>query len=103
MQDWQSDISSFPADQLIRMLPTRSEGVEQRYLEMLKDWDRRVYSPSVPAALYEVWERGVRDAVLEQIAGASAHDFAGSVSTQCAIDYLNGMPAEDRQRLLLAS
>jgi penicillin amidase len=103
MQDLQNDVFSIPADQFIRMLPRRTDGPEERSLEMLKDWDRRLYSPSVPGALYEVWERQVRDAVLSQIAGASAHDFAGSVNTQSAIDYLNGMPAEDRQKLLLAS
>jgi penicillin amidase len=103
MQNLQNDVYSIPANELIRMLPRKADGAAERYLEMLKDWDRKVLSPSVPGALYEVWERRVRSAVLDQIAGAAAPEFAGSVNIQCAIDYLNAMPADDRQRLLLTS
>ena len=97
----QNDVYSIPADQLIRMLPRHSEGPEARFLEMLKDWDRLMRSPSVPAALFEVWERRVRAAVVNQIIGSSEAAVAPAMSTQHAIEYLKTMPADQQQHLLL--
>lgn len=101
VENLQNDVYSIPADQLIRMLPRHDEGPESRFVEMLEDWDREVRSPSVPAALYEAWERRLRNAALDKIAGASAHDFSGFLSTQHLVDYLKSLPDADRQQLLL--
>lgn len=103
VENLQNDVYSIPADELIRMLPRRSNGPESRYLNMLKDWDHLLRSPSVPGALYEVWERDLRNAVLQKIAGSSTPEFHGSFNTQQALDYVKAMPAEEQQRLLLST
>jgi penicillin amidase len=103
VENLQNDVYSIPADQLIRMLPRRSNGPESRFLEMLKDWDRVLRSPSVPGALYEVWERHLRRAVLEKIAGSSATQFAAYFSTQQELDNLKALPADEQQQLLLST
>src|SRR5207302_7642123 len=94
---------SLPADQLIRMLPRRSDGSAARFLDMLKDWDRVLRSPSVPSALYEVWEGRLRTAILEKIAGPMAPEPAIHLNTQQAMDYLKSTPAADQQQLLLST
>jgi penicillin G amidase len=99
----QNDVYSIPADQLIRMLPRRSDGPEARFLDMLKDWDRVLRSPSVAGALYEVWERHLRTALIQKIAGVSLGDFTNYLNTQHAIDYLKSLPVADQQQLLLSS
>ena len=99
----QNDVYSLPADQLIRMLPRHGEGPEARFLTMLKDWDRLLRSPSAPGGLYEVWERHIRKAVLEKIAGALAPEFSDYLNTQQAVDYLKSLPVADRQQLLLST
>src|SRR5438552_6457143 len=75
VEELQRDVYSLPADQLIRMLPRHSDGPERRFLEILKDWDRLMRSPAVPAALYEVWEAHLRSALLQRIAGTSLPKF----------------------------
>lgn len=101
-EELQRDVLSLPADQLIRMLPRHSEGPERRFVEILKDWDRRMRSPAVPAALYEVWERRLRGALLERIAGTAAPK-AVHLNTQQAMDCLKSLPAADQQQLLLST
>ncbi|MBV9145256.1 MAG: penicillin acylase family protein, partial [Acidobacteria bacterium] len=85
MEALQNDVDSIPADQLIRMLPRHSDAAEGRFVDMLKDWDRLVSSPSVPAALYEVWERHLRAALLQQLAGETAQQLSHFFSTQEAL------------------
>jgi len=102
VEDLQRDVYSLPADQLIRMLPRRSEGPERRFLEILKDWDRLMRSASVAAALYEVWESHLRNAILEKIAGTSAPKTT-HLSTQQAMDYLKSLSADQQQQVLLAT
>jgi penicillin G amidase len=99
----QNDVYSIPADQLIRMLPRRSDGPEARFLDMLKDWDRVLNSPSLAGALYEVWERHLRAALLDKLAGASASEFRTHFGTQSALDYLKTMPPADQQQVLLST
>ena len=101
-EELQRDVLSLPADQLIRMLPRHSDGPERRFVEILKDWDRRMRSPAVPAALYEVWERRLRNALLERIAGTAAPK-AVHLNTQQAMDCLKSLPAADQQQLLLST
>jgi penicillin G amidase len=103
VEELQNDVYSIPADQLIRMLPRRSDGPEARFLDMLKDWDRVLRSPSVAGALYEVWERHLRTALIQKIAGVSLGDFTNYLNTQHAIDYLKSLPVADQQQLLLSS
>jgi len=100
-EDLQNDVYSIPADQLIRMLPRRSDGPEARFLQRLKDWDRVLRSPSNAGALYEVWERQVRGAVLEKIAGQALPELSATLNTQQTLDYLKSMAAADQQQLLL--
>jgi len=102
VEDLQRDVYSLPADQLIRMLPRRSEGPERRFLEILKDWDRLMRSASVAAALYEVWESHLRSAILEKIAGTSAPKTT-HLSTQQAMDYLRSLPTDQQQQVLLST
>src|SRR5207302_5583288 len=92
-EELQNDVYSLPADQLIRMLPRRSDGSAARFLDMLKDWDCVLRSPSVPGALYEVWEGRLRAAILEKIAGPTAPEPAIHLNTQQALDYLKSTPA----------
>lgn len=99
----QNDVYSIPADQLIRMLPRHSDGPEARFMEMLKDWDREMKSPSVPAALFEVWERKLRIAVLNQIAGTSDPGALPLISVQHAVEYLKSMPGDTQQHILLST
>lgn len=99
----QNDVYSIPGDQLIRMLPRHSDGPEARFLDMLKDWDRLLGSPSVPGALYGVWERHLRNALLNKLAGGSAAEFAGHFGMQQAMDYLKSLPAADQQQILLST
>ena len=99
----QNDVYSIPADQLIRMLPRHSDGAEARFLVMLKDWDRVLSSPSVPGALYEVWERRLRAAVLARIAGQSASELNAHFGTAPALDYLKSIPQLDQQQILLST
>jgi penicillin amidase len=101
-EELQKDVLSLPADQLIRMLPRHSDGPERRFVEILKDWDRRMRSPAVPAALYEVWERRLRNALLDRIAGTAAPK-AVHLNTQQAMDCLKSLPAADQQQLLLST
>jgi len=103
VENLQNDVYSLPADELIRMLPRHSDGAEARFLNMLKDWDRVLRSPSVPGALYEVWERRLRAAALGKIAGTSADEFSVYLNTQQALDYLKSLPAEEQQQLLLST
>jgi penicillin G amidase len=103
VEELQNDVYSIPADQLIPMLPRRSDGPEARFLDMLKDWDRVLRSPSVAGALYEVWERHLRTALIQKIAGVSLGDFTNYLNTQHAIDYLKSLPVADQQQLLLSS
>jgi len=103
IENLQNDLYSIPADQLIRMLPRRSDGPEARFLNMLKDWDRILRSPSVPGALYEVWERHLRRALTEKIAGPNAREAGISLGVQEAIDFLKTLPSADQQQLLLAT
>jgi penicillin G amidase len=102
-ENLQNDVYSIPADQLIRMLPRHSDGAEARFLDMLKDWDRELRSPSVPGALYEVWERHLRDALLAKITGNSIQDSDLRLNMQAAMDYLKSLPAADQQQILLAT
>jgi penicillin amidase len=102
-EDLQNDVYSIPADQLIRMLPRHSDGPEARFLDMLKDWDRVLRSPSVAGALYEVWERRLRAALVQKITGVSTGDFPSYFDMQQAMDYLKSLPASDQQQLLLSS
>ena len=103
VENLQNDVYSIPADQLIRLLPRHSNGPEARFVDMLKDWDRLLRSPSVPGALYEVWERRLRRATLEKIAGSSSSHFAGYFNTQQELDALKSMPADEQQQLLLST
>lgn len=103
VENLQNDVYSLPADQLIRMLPRHSQGAEARFLEMLKDWDRLLRSPSVPGAVYEVWERHIRSAAMAKIAGAEAGALSAYLNTQRAADYLKSLPADERQNLLLST
>jgi penicillin G amidase len=100
-EELQNDVYSIPADQLIRMLPRHSDGPERRFVEMLKDWDRVLRSPSVAGALYEVWERRLRTALLQKITAENQSDI--SFYTQQAMDYLKSLPAADQQQLLLST
>lgn len=99
----QNDVYSIPADELIRMLPRHSDGPEARFVDMLKDWDRVLRSPSVPGALYEVWERHLRNALVNKLAGDSANEFANHFGLQQALDYLKSLPAADQQQILLST
>ncbi|HVH89553.1 MAG TPA: penicillin acylase family protein, partial [Terriglobales bacterium] len=103
VENLQNDVYSIPADQLIRMLPRHSNGPEARFLEMLKDWDRVLRSPSVAGALYEVWERHLRVALLEKIAGPDAQGINAAFGLQQAMDYLKTLPSADQQNLLLST
>lgn len=103
VEDLQNDVYSIPADQLIRMLPRHSDGPEARFLAMLKDWDRVLNSPSVPGALYEVWERHLRAALLDKIAGAAAPELSSHFGTKQALDYLKSMPQADQQQVLVST
>lgn len=103
VENLQNDVYSLPADQLIRMLPRHSQGAEARFLELLKDWDRLLRSPSVPGAVYEVWERHIRSAAIAKIAGAEAGALSAYLNTQRAADYLKSLPADERQNLLLST
>ena len=96
----QNDVYSIPADLLIRMLPRHSDGPEARFLNMLKDWDRVLASPSVPGALYEVWLRHIHSALLQRIAGPAAPELSRSFGTEQVLDYLKSMPQEQQQLLL---
>lgn len=102
IEDLQRDVFSIPADQLIRMLPRHSDGPERRFLEILKDWDRLLRSPSVAGALYEVWESHLRSALLEKIAGTSAPKST-HLSTQQAMDSLKSLPPEEQQQILIST
>ena len=102
VEELQRDVYSLPADQLIRMLPRRSEGPERRFLEILKDWDRLMRPASVAAALYEVWESRLRRNLLEKIAGTSAPKTT-HLTTQQAMDYLKSLTADQQQQVLLAT
>src|SRR5690348_7724678 len=99
----QNDVYSIPADELIRMLPRHSDGPEARFLDMLKDWDRLMGSPSVPGAVYGVWERHLRNALLNKLAADSAGEFASHFGLQQAMDYLKSLPAADQQQILLST
>jgi penicillin G amidase len=99
----QNDVYSIPADELIRMLPRHSDGPEARFLDMVKDWDRLLGSPSVPGALYGVWERHLRNALLNKLAPASAAEFANHFDLQQAMDYLKSLSAADQQHILLST
>lgn len=99
----QNDVYSIPADELIRMLPRHSDGPEARFVDMLKDWDRVLRSPSVPGALYEVWERHLRNALVNKLAGDSANEFTNHFGLQQALDYLKSLPAADQQQILLST
>jgi penicillin amidase len=70
---------------------------------MLKDWDRLLRSPSVPGALYEVWERHLRSALLSKLAGNSAAELANHFGMQQAMDYLRSLAAADQQQILLST
>jgi penicillin G amidase len=85
------------------MLPRRSEGPEARFLDMLKDWDRVLRSPSVAGALYEVWERRLGTALVQKMASVSLGDFTSYLNTQQAMDYLKSLRASDQQQLLLST
>jgi penicillin G amidase len=102
-EELHNDVYSVPADQLIRMLPRRSEGPEARFLDMLKDWDRVLRSPSVAGALYEVWERRLGTALVQKMASVSLGDFTSYLNTQQAMDYLKSLRASDQQQLLLST
>lgn len=102
-ENLQNDLYSIPADELIRMLPRHSESSEARFVEMLKDWDRILRSPSVPGALYEVWERHLRDALLKKLAGDSAAEFTNHFGMQQAMDYLKSLSQGEQQQILVAT
>jgi len=102
-ENLQNDVYSIPADQLIRMLPRHSDGPEARFLDMLKDWDRLLRSPSVSGALYEVWERHLRQALLDKIADHSISDPDLRLNMQAAMDYLKSLPADEQQHILLTT
>lgn len=102
-ENLQNDVYSLPADELIRMLPRHSDGPEARFLDMLKDWDRLLRSPSVPGALYEVWERDIGNALLKKLVGDTAGEFANHFGLQQAMDYLKSLPAADQQQILLST
>ena len=102
-ENLQNDVYSIPADQLIRMLPRHSDGPEARFLDMLKDWDRLLRSPSVSGALYEVWERHLRQALLDKIANHSISDPDLRLNMQAAMDYLKSLPADEQQHILLTT
>lgn len=99
----QNDVYSIPADELIRILPRHSDGPEARFLDMLKDWDRLLRSTSVPGALYEVWERHLRSALLNRLAGNAAPEFASHFNLQAAMDYLKSLAPADQQQILLST
>jgi len=103
VENLQNDVYSLPADELIRMLPRHSDGAEARFLDMLKDWDRLLRSPSVPGALYEVWERHLRNAAMAKIAGSFAGTLPGYLNNQQAVDYLTSLPADEQQQFLLST
>src|SRR6185437_14702259 len=102
-ENLQNDVYSIPADQLIRMLPRHSDGPEARFLDMLKDWDRLLRSPSVSGALYEIWERHLRQALLDKIADHSISDPDLRLNMQAAMDYLKSLPADEQQHILLTT
>ena len=99
----QNDVYSIPADQLIRMLPRHSDGPEARFLNMLKDWDRVLRSPSVQAALYEVWMRHIHTALVEKIAAASTNELSRFLGTQQMLDYLKTLPQPEQQQILTSA
>lgn len=99
----QNDVYSIPADQLIRMLPRQSDGPEKRFLDMLKDWDRVLSSPSVPGALYEVWEQHLNKVLLEKLEGPAGSGMSERFGTEQAIDYLKTLPQADQQQVLLTT
>jgi penicillin amidase len=103
VEDLQNDVYSLPANELIRLLPRHSNGPEGKFVDMLKDWDDELRSPSVPAALYEEWEHHLRSALLQRIAGTNAPQFSRSFYTQQAVDYLKSLSQADQQQLLLSS
>jgi penicillin amidase len=103
MSGLQKDVFSIPADRLIRMLPQRVEGPAQPLARMLKEWDRRVTSASIPAAVYEVWEREVRNAAATQIVGGANRDAAAALSSQKLVDFLSSLAADARTTLLVSS
>lgn len=102
-ENLQNDLYSIPADELIRMLPRHSDGPEARFVDMLKDWDRMLRSPSVPGALYEVWESHLRSALLSKLAGDSAAELANHFGMQQAMDHLRSLAAADQQQILLST
>jgi penicillin amidase len=100
MEVLQSDVLSLPAQELIALLPE----TDDPWVKLLHGWDDRLTPQSQAAAVYEVWQLQVEQAVVKRIAGPAAR-VAGSVGPQQVLDYLRKGPltAADRSLLLLST
>lgn len=98
MQALQNDVVSLHARELVALLPE----ADDPWVKVLRNWDDRLTPDSQAAAIFEVWQAQVQQAVLWKIAGPIPQ-APETLGPQQVLDYLRKGPlsADDRNHLLL--
>ncbi len=90
MMAFQNDDYSLPARALVPLLGEVSiaDGTVQRAQQMLRDWDRVLGKDSVPAGIYEMFQRQLLALVRDRFVPAAARAELGGVPMSTAIGWL---------------
>jgi penicillin amidase len=108
MEKLQTDVVSLPARELIEILRSATIQNSADALQVLRAWDGRLSPDSAACALYEVWLRRLRRAVVEKVAIPDVAPLLGAWSLPLVMKHLSAPsvavfgehPFEARDRLL---
>jgi penicillin amidase len=89
MMRFQHDELSIPARSLVPFLrEIPMSGDPRKARDMLLSWDHVLDKDSVPAAIYAMWERRLRDNLRDLVVPEAARELLGRINTKRMIDWL---------------
>jgi len=95
MERLQADVTSLPARELLRLLPSAEAGAQDPAAQILLKWNASVDRNSAPAALYELWQFEIEDRMLHRLAPENSWStLRGHIPISLMISHLQNPDAE---------
>ena len=90
MGDLQNDYLALPARKLLPYLTenTFEDPASETAIDLLKNWDFKLGKNSVPAGIYVMWERKIRENINKEVVPAEVRDIAGSIQLSRIIEWV---------------
>ncbi|EMS35121.1 Penicillin acylase (Penicillin amidase) [Mariniradius saccharolyticus AK6] len=91
MQQLQNDHQALPARILVPML-TNLQLQEKRLSDMqllLNQWDKNLEAGSIPAAIYIMWERTIREDLKPLVVPEAVHDLYGQIQMTKVLEWMS--------------